>query len=222
MDKDKEKIKKVNIRNSINFSISITQEIVESYSKDGITPSKWPKKIPLTIKQICDRPEINNDKKLAKKIMDTSIKIWIDMRKNAIMVEKDMELHPENYNDDLGYELGPDFDFKAYLKDNAWRVLSIEIEKMAGSLFITEFNNEENARKNVYKLIGAKQLKIYILEFEDDYKNFIDEVREFIRNKIELPSSVKFELICLLHSNTEAAKKLILKIKKSYSINKSK
>lgn len=199
MENSHEEVKKVTVRTAPNFGYQLAGNLGVRLEKDNIPPSRWPEKFPITIKQLTGLPEVGKNSKVARKIIEAAQAMWEDMRLSAMEIEKDMKLHPELYEMlDLETDTGP----------TVWRQLSIELEQIAGNVFVTEFENEEVAKSNVYKMISAPRLKTCMIEFQDDYKNFINEVREAIRPKKEILPSVRLEMICMLHTNTIAAKRL--------------
>jgi hypothetical protein len=206
MEKTNEDSKQVTIRTAPNFGYQLASNLGVRLEKESVPPSRWPVKFPITFKQITKLPEVNKNSKVARKIIEAAQAIWKDMREQALEIEKDMKLHPEYY-DILDAEVNE----QVNLNEMAWRHLSIEIEQVAGNVFVTEFDDEESARVNVYKLLSARGLKSCMLEFEDDYKNFIDEVREVIRPRKEILPSIRLELICLLNVNTKAARRILKK-----------
>jgi len=209
MEQTNEECKKVTIRTAPSFGYQLASNLGIRLEKENVPPSRWPVKFPITFKQVTKLPEVNRNVKIARKIVEAAQAIWKDMREQALEIEKDMKLHPEYYD-----ILATGNDEQINLNEQAWRHLSIEIEQTAGNVFVTEFDDEESAKANVYKMLGARNLKNCMIEFEDDYKNFIDEVREVIRPKKEILPSARLELICLLNVNTKAAKR-ILKRKKA-------
>jgi len=198
MEKTQEATKKVTVRTAPSFGYQLASNLGIRLENENILPSRWPVKFPITIKQITKLPEIGKDIKVARKAAAQAI--WKDMREQAMEIERDMELHPEYY-DILDAELG----VQAHDTESTWRHLSVEIEQIAGNVFVTEFENEEKAKASVYKSLTVPSLKKYMIEFGDDYKNFIDEVREVIRPKKEILPSIRLELICLLNTNTKLA-----------------
>ena len=203
-------IKLVTIRSAANFGFTIANNLSELLEKDDVLPSNWPKRFPITIKQIAQLPEVNGNSKVAKKVAEAARIIWKDMRIQAMEVEKDIMLHPEHY--EMMEQHSP-FDQESHMRDYAWRHISVDIEQIAGNVFVTEFGNEELAEKHVRTLLGAKKLKQNMLDFEDDFNAFINEIRELIRNKDGLKASVKLALICSINVNIQKANKLIEKEK---------
>jgi len=194
-----ETTQKVTIRTAPNFGYQLAGNLGIRLEKENVPPSRWPEKFPITIKQITSLPEIGRNQKVARKVVEAAQVMWQDMRDSAIEIEKDMKLHPELY--DM-------IDLDADKEPTVWRRLSIELEQIAGNVFVTEYENEEVAKANVYKMISAPNLKKFMSVFQKDYKNFINEVREAIRPKKEILPSIRLEMICMLHTNTVAAKRL--------------
>lgn len=206
-----QELKKINVRGASNFGFQLATSLAERLSNEDVPPSEWPIRFPLTLKQIAKTPEVNGNNKIAKKVSEAARVIWKDMREHAIDVEKDMKLHPEYYQDiDIGADI--ETSHTNYLQDNAWRHLSIEIEQIAGHVFVTEYTDEDSAKSSVYLSLSMSRLKKYIIDFEEDYKAFIEEIRKAIRNK-KIPASSKLELICLINTNTKSAIKSIAKQK---------
>lgn len=199
MENSHDKAKKVTVRTAPNFGYQLAGNLGIRLEKENVPPSRWPAKFPITIKQINGLPEVGKNTKVARRIAEAAQAMWQDMRESALEIEKDMKLHPELYD-----FLEPETD----AEPTVWRQLSIEIEQIAGNVFVTEYENEEVAKSNVYKMISAPRLKNCMIEFRDDYKNFIDEVREAIRPKKEILPSERLEMICMLNTNTIAAKRL--------------
>lgn len=204
MEKPNEENKKVTIRTAPSFGYQLASNLGVRLEKENIPPSRWPVKFPITFKQITKLAEVGKNPKVARKVIDAAQAIWKDMREQAIEIEKDMKLHPEYYD-----ILDPEFNQEAHEETSAWRHLSIELEQIAGNVFVTQFDDEETAKANVYKMLGARNLKKCLVEFEDDYDNFMNEVREVIRPKEEILPSIRLELICLLNVNTKAAKRAV-------------
>lgn len=201
MENPKEESKKITIRTAPSFGYQLANNLCVGLEKEKIMPSRWPAKFPITFKQVAKLPEVCKNIKVARKVIEAAQAIWKDMREQAIEIEKDMKLHPEYYE---------------ILNENpnettAWRDLSVEIEQIAGNVFVSEFDDEAAAKAHVYKLLGAPNLKKCIIEFEDDYDNFIGEVREVIRPKKDILPSIRFELICLLNVNTKSARRSLKK-----------
>lgn len=203
MEKTNEDSKKITIRTAPSFGYQLASNLGMRLEKENVPPSRWPIKFPITLKQITTLPEVGKNTKIARRIIEAAQAIWKDMREHAVEVEKDMKLHPEYYNIS-----DPGFNEQAHVGQLAWRHLSVELEQIAGNVFVTEFEDEESAKSHVYKLLGAQNLKLCMLEFEDDYNNFINEARELIRLKKEILPSIRLELICLLNINTKAALRL--------------
>lgn len=203
MKKDPEEQKQVTFRDAANYGCQMAINLNNQLHDDNIPASEWPKKFPFTIKEIKSLPHIGSIK-IAKKAIEAAKIIWNDIREEALELEKDMLLHPEEY-------YNPHQEEDIFI----WRALSMEIEQAIGGLFVTEFIDELSAKENIHSLISPKQLKKYIIDFEDDYKSFIDEVREIIRAKKNIKAEEKLDLICLLNINTLAAKKLLEKSKRN-------
>lgn len=200
MENTQEESKKITIRTAPNFGYQLAGNLGVRLEKENVPPSRWPAKFPLTLKQITNLPEVGRNQRVARKIVEAAQLMWQDMRSSAIEIEKDMMLHPELYEmlGDVDVQAGP----------TVWRHLSMELEQIAGNMFVTEFESEEAAKSSVYKMISAPKLRNYMLEFRDDYKNFIHEMREAIRPKKEILPSVRLEMICMLNTNTIAAKRV--------------
>lgn len=201
MEKNDER-KKVTIRTAPNFGYQLASNLGIQLEKENEPATRWPIKFPITFRQITKLPEVNKDDKIARKIVKAAQAMWQDLREAAVEIEKDMKLHPEYYE---LVETGVN-DIRS-----VWRELSIELEQIAGNIFVTQFDDEDSAKENVYKLLSARNLKSYMIEFKDDYKNFIDEVREAIRPKKEILPSIRLEMICLLNVNTKAAGRALKK-----------
>lgn len=198
---------KITIRTAPNFGYQLAGNLGIRLEKENVTPSDWPVKFPITTKQVLVLPEVRKDIKVARRIIEAAQAMWKDMREQAVEIERDMKLHPEYY-EVLGMEPN-----ESHAEEAAWRHLSIELEQIAGNVFVTDFENEEVAKSSVYKMIGAPSLKKYMAEFGDDYKNFIDEVREAVRATKKILPSIRLDLICLLSVNTKAAKRIKKKAK---------
>jgi hypothetical protein len=204
MDSFTDEIKKVTFRTASSFGFSLANSVGETMEEDNVPPSHWPVRFPLTLKHITKMPEVGGNSKVAKKIAEAAKAMWQDMRSQAIEIEIDIKLHPELYEPMEDHSFNPE----THKQEWAWRHLSVSIEQLAGNIFVTEFGNEEMAKRNIYSLISARKLKEYMTNFEDDYKNFIDEVRETIRERKEIKASTRLELICSLNTNTKRAMKL--------------
>lgn len=202
MEPTAEVIKKVTFRNASIFGFQLANSLIQQLEKDNVVPSQWPIKFPITIKQISKMQEVNNNSKIAKRICEAARAIWLDMRAHAVEIEQDMNLHPEFYED-------KPYNQETHFQEHAWRHLYMDIEQISGSVFMTEMPNEEIAKDNVFSMLSPVKLKQFMAEFEDDYKNFIDEVRESIRNKKHIKASSRFELICLINTSTQEALKLL-------------
>lgn len=192
--------KKVTIRTAPNFGYQLAGNLGTRLEQDSVPPSRWPLKFPITFRQVIKLPEIDKNDKVARKVVQAAQAMWKDMRETAVEVEKDMKLHPEYYE-----AIGANQDVR--VEPTVWRQLSIELEQIAGNIFVTEFDDEDAAKENIYSLLNAKSLKKCIVEFEDDYTNFLHETREAIRARKEILPSIRFEMICLLNVNNQAAQK---------------
>lgn len=201
-----EKTNKITIRTAPNFGYQLANNLGIRLENENVSPSQWPVKFPITAKQIADLPELNKNLKVARKVVEAANAMWKDMRESAVEIEKDMRLHPEFY-EMLDESLGHRHTHEEY----NWRELSIELEQIAGNVFVVDFESEEAAKTGIYKMFGAPSLKKYIVAFEDDYANFINEVREAVRIKKGILASAKLELICLLNTNTKSARKALAK-----------
>lgn len=200
---DMKEVKLVTVRGATNFGFELANNLMQRLEKDSISPSEWPVRFPITIKQIAKIPEINNNSKVAKRVSEAARIVWKEMRAAAIEIEKDMILHPEYYDIEPRH---PNHE-----EEFAWRHLSIAIEQVAGNVYVTEYESENAARENVYYLLSPIGLKQYMADFESDYKNFIDEVREIIRSTKQLKASIRFELICSLNEHTKTAEQITSK-----------
>ncbi len=201
-----QEVKLVTVRGATNFGFQLANNLIERLEKDDVAPSQWPVRLPITIKQITKLPEVNNNSKVAKRVAEAARTVWKEMRTVAIEIENDMMLHPEYY----GLE---EHSHDEQEQEFVWHHLSIEIEKIAGNVFVTDYDNEDAAKANVYILLSPMGLKKYMDEFEGDYKDFINEVREAIRACKQLRASVRLELICSLNEHTKAAEQIVLQKK---------
>ncbi len=196
----KSDITKVKIRKAAEFGCNLAVDMADKLQAEKIPAIKWPEIFPITFKNILKIPEINKNIKIAKKVDEAAKVAWRDIREEAVSFESFLVMHPDLQND-------------TNEQDWSWRELFMDIEKAAGNLFLTNHPNEEIAQKKVMTLLKPGTLKKYMVEFEDDYKNFIDEIREYIRNKKKIAATIRLDLICMLNTNTKGALKLLQKKK---------
>lgn len=208
MEKETEP-KKITTRNAPHFGFLLAANFSEKLENEDIPPSKWPPKFPFTLKQIMETPEVNGNVKAGRRALETAKLVWGEMRDEAIEIERDMRLHPEYYE-----HFHSDHDEADHGQDWAWRHFAIELQQIAGDIFINQFPNEEEAKAGIYLSLTAQKLKQHMVNFDDDYINFINETREAIRSQKNILPSIRLELICLLGTNLKAATKIKLKPKK--------
>ncbi len=205
MDNTKQEIEMVTLRRAADFGTKLAVDLAEKLQKENIDVFKWPEHFPITLKKISLLPEIDKNNKVAKRVSEAAIAVWREIRSEAVMIETVMLANPDYHDHPQNQDK----------QEWSWRELFMEIEQASGSLFLTEQSDEDMAKKNVYGLLKPAKLKNYMKEFEDDYKNFINEIRENIRAKKTISASTRLELICMLNTNTQAAIKLAQKQKKS-------
>lgn len=208
---------KATVRNAINVGFKLASSFIEYLEAERISPSNWPHKLSITIKQIKQLPEVDGNGKVAKRVKEAAHAIWEDMRIQAINIQRDMELHPELYEHNFEQS-----NLETEEPRFIWRDLSALFEQIAGNIFINEFPDEDEAHKNVSRMMSAKQLATYINDFDDDFAAFINEIREAVRNKKQLKASERLELICLLNVNLTSARKIIEKLKRKNAAQATK
>jgi hypothetical protein len=201
MDNTKQSAEVITLRRAADFGSKLAIDLAEKLQKEKVEAFKWPEHFPITIKQIIQLPELDKNTKVAKRVSDAAKAIWKEIHREAITVEAIMLANPEHYENPHEKQ------------EWTWRELFMEIEQAAGSIFLTDHANEDVAKKRVYDLLHPIQLKSYIIEFEQDYKNFINEIREKIRAKKVIAASTRLELICMLNTNTQIAKKIKVPMK---------
>src|ERR1035437_8975535 len=139
MTKTNDDIEMITIRTATNFGYQLANDFGMKLEDDNILPSQWPIKLPLTYTQVTKLPEINKNNKIAHKVVEAARAMWKDLRETAIEIEKDMKLHPEYYE---MLEMSID----ASIEKSVWRELSIELEQIAGKIFMTVLDSEDSAK----------------------------------------------------------------------------
>jgi hypothetical protein len=195
------KPQKATVRNAINIGFQLASNFAEYLENEHIPPFNWPEKISLSLKHIKKLPEVDGNIKVANRVKESAIAIWKDMREQAINIHRDMELHPEFYIDNSAHNA---FDNN---HSYAWRDLSAKLEQIAGNIFINEFITEEHAKKNINNILSQKQCKYFLEQFDEDFNNYVNEIRDAIRNKKEIKATERFELICRLNVNLKMIQK---------------
>jgi hypothetical protein len=199
--KHNQEVKMITLRAAAEFGSKLALDLAEKLQTEHIEVFKWPERFPITISRIEKLPEVNKNNKVAKRASEAAKAVWKEIRNEAMAMEAFILANPELSEPNIK-------------QDSYWRQLFMELEQAAGNIFLTDCADEEAAKNNVHKMLAPKQLKVFLVEFEDDYKNFIDEIREKIRSKKSILASKRLELICALNTNTKAAKKLLTKEKK--------
>ena len=184
----------ITLRGATEYGFGLASTLVDQLLIDKTPPSSWPVEFPFTLAEIKSINAISNVK-IARKVLLAARTIWPDMRNEALKIEAEVSLEMVGH---LVGEVRND-------KDWAYRGIMLGIEKAMGSLFITEYGDEEQAVKALKKVIKPAKLKKYMSEYGDDFDAFVGEVREIIRKSL-LKSAVKFELICSLHDNVMKAR----------------
>ena len=208
MSDTQQDIKKVTIRTASTFGFQLANDVARQLESEQVFPNQWPAKFPLTIKHIAKIPEIAGNQKVARRVSEAAKLIWQDIRSQAVEVQKDMELHPEFYQEQLVEDA--QFDQDRHMREHCWRHLAFDCEQIAGFLYVTEFQNDDEAQAYVNHFISSPSLKTFMDEFEDDYFNFMGEIREAMRRRTELDPAARFDLICSLNANTQAATRLMV------------
>lgn len=196
----------ITIRGASGFGFKLANDLAFHLEQEQVLPSDWPSRFPITLTQTLKMPEINGNKKVARRVLEAAKAVWKDMRAQAIEVQKDMALHPEFYQEQVDPAT---FDMNTHMAAHCWRHLAIEMEQIAGNLYVTEFGSDEEARDYVNYLLSPQSLKGFMREFGDDYRNFMNELREAFRNRKELTPSIRFDLICSLNANTQSGQRLL-------------